>query len=122
MKTLLKFITILVASACLVSAENPTEIQKRMADRLPAIVELKTQNIVGENNEALLSILGQTNESNAQIVQQENADRKTIYNLLAKQTGAPVHLVQSKRAAQLRAQAAAGTMVQTEAGEWIKKS
>ena len=121
MKKIILSATFLLVAAVSAFAQNSAELKQRMAQRLPQIVEMKTNLLIGENNQAYLTILKPVSDAQKAIVESENVDRKTVYSLLAQQTGASLDLVQTKRAAQLREQAASGTMVQTEKGEWIVK-
>lgn len=121
MKNIILSATLLLVTAVSAFAQNSAELKQRMAQRLPQIVEMKTNLLIGENNQAYLTILKPVSDAQKAIVEGENADRKTVYSLLAQQTGASLELVQAKRAGQLREQATSGTMVQTEKGEWIVK-
>lgn len=121
MKNRLLTIAILLASATVLFGQSAAELKERMNARLPAIIEMKTAQLVGENNEAYLTVLQTVSESQSVILQQENSDRRAVYTMLSKQTGASLDLVQKKRAAQLRELAKAGTMIQTPEGEWIVK-
>ena len=122
MKHLFLSAALLLVATASSFGQSGTELKQRMTARLPAIVEMKASLLVGENNQAYLSVLKPVSDAQKEIVNAENADRKSVYLLLAKQTGASLDLVQTKRATQLREQAASGTMIQTETGEWIKKS
>jgi len=121
MKTFIHIALFLALTTTGLLAQDASQIQQRMKDRLPTIVSLKEQKIVGENNEAYLSTLGSVTTDQAKVIQNENADRKTVYSLLAKQTGTTIDFVEKKRAEQLRAQAIPGTMIQLENGEWVEK-
>ncbi len=96
------------------------DIKARMKDRLPAINALKSQGIVGENNEGYLQFVGD-NKAKADIVAAENKDRQTVYEAIAKQQGTTAELVGKRRALQIAKKAAGGEWVQDTAGNWIKK-
>ncbi len=96
------------------------DIKARMKDRLPAINALKSQGIVGENNEGYLQFVGD-NKAKADIVAAENKDRQTVYAAIAKQQGTTAELVGKRRALQIAKKAAGGEWVQDTAGNWIKK-
>lgn len=119
-RTLLSLVAtvMLVASA---TAQTSAELKQRMKERKPAIDEMKQVLVVGENNQAYLTMLKTTSEEQALLVKEENSDRKVVYTLLAKQVGATIETVQLRRAAKLRELATPGTMIQTEEGEWIAK-
>jgi len=121
MKKTILALSLLAITALSVTGQTAAELKQRMNDRLPAILEMKTAQLVGENNEAYLTILKEVSESQATTVQQENADRRAVYTMLSKQTGATLDLVQKKRAEQLRELATSGTMIQTAEGAWQAK-
>ncbi len=95
-------------------------IKSRMQARLPQIIKLKTQGLIGENNRGLLE-LRSADKSGADIVNSENSDRQKIYNAIGKQQGASATLVGQKRAQQIRAKAAKGEWLQKPDGQWYKK-
>ena len=119
-RTLLSF-SLLLISAISLMGQSAAELKVRMAERLPVIDELKQQLLVGENNQAYLSILGNVSESNAIVIQEENADRRTVYTMLSKQTGASLDKIQVRRAQQLAEIAKSGTKYQTPEGDWVVK-
>ena len=96
------------------------DIKSRMQARLPQIIKLKTQGIIGENNQGLLEFRS-ANKSGANVVNAENSDRQKVYNAIAKQQGVSAKLVSQKRAQQIRGKAAAGEWVQKPNGQWYKK-
>jgi uncharacterized protein YdbL (DUF1318 family) len=95
-------------------------IKERMKQRLPAIVELKAQGIVGENNQGYLAfVTGQTSQE--ALVADENKDRKTIYTHIATQQNTSLDLVEKRRAITLVERAIPGEFYQNTNGTWIKK-
>ncbi len=96
------------------------DIKSRMQARLPQIIKLKTQGIIGENNQGLLEFRS-ANKSGANVVNAENSDRQKVYNAIAKQQGVSAKLVSQKRAQQIRGKAAAGEWMQKPNGQWYKK-
>jgi len=95
-------------------------IKERMKERLPVIVELKTQGIVGENNRGYLDFVGNVKTHEA-LITQENQDRKTVYAHIAKQQNTSLSVVEKNRALQLIERAAPGTYVQMPDGTWVQK-
>jgi len=111
------FVFILFFMATFVQGDD---IKSRMRKRLPQIVKLKNQGIIGENNQGLLE-LRSANKSGAGIVNAENSDRQKVYNAIAKQQGVNAALVGQKRAQQIRGKAAKGEWLQKPDGQWYKK-
>ena len=110
--------------ACLVFAlvapAIAQDIKARMRARLPVIVNLKAQGIVGENNQGFLTVLKSAGGQQG-VVDAENQDRRTIYNAIAKKQGTTPALVGQRRAMQIAQKADPGTMIQDAAGKWRKK-
>ena len=98
-----------------------SDVRERMAERLPAINKLKEALAVGEDNKGYLAVKGDLNDADKKLVDEENADRKEVYELLAKQTNTSVDVVQSRRAAQIAERSKPGIWLQKPDGEWYKK-
>lgn len=96
------------------------DIKERMAQRLPAILELKLKGLVGEDSKGYVQFVGAAQEK-ADVVAAENADRKAVYERIAKTQGASAELVAKQRAAKNIANAKPGEWVQDSSGKWIKK-
>jgi uncharacterized protein YdbL (DUF1318 family) len=96
------------------------DIKARMRARLPVIVSLKAQGIVGENNQGYLTILKKNTDKKA-VIAAENEDRRKIYTVIAKKQGTTPALVGQRRALQIANKADPGTMVQDAGGAWSKK-
>ncbi len=95
-------------------------IKERMTNRLPVIVELKNQGIIGENNLGYLEFVGNKREKE-DVVSDENQDRKIVYEAIAKQQNADVVTVGKRRAIQIAERAGAGEWIQDESGKWYQK-
>ncbi|MCD4742722.1 MAG: YdbL family protein [Desulfobacteraceae bacterium] len=96
-------------------------IKERMKERLPVIIELKANGIIGENFQGLLAFLTD-NKPNQDIIDSENADREKIYSHIAKNTeGATIEFVGQKRAKQIAEHAEPGEFLQKEDGSWYQK-
>lgn len=94
-------------------------IKERMAARAPAIVALKDQGVVGENNQGFLEFRG--TKQQADLVAAENKDRATVYAAIAKKTGTTPKLVGQRRAGKLAAKAHSGNWLQAPDGSWYQK-
>lgn len=98
------------------------EIRDRMLKRLDSIAELKGQGAIGENNAGYLQAVGSSlTAAQTEVVEQENADRKRVYEAIAKKQGTSAELVGQRRAVQIAEQAKPGEFVMSETGEWRKK-
>ncbi len=96
-------------------------VKERMKARAPAILKLKTQGLVGENNQGYLEVRGAADGNAASLVKAENEDRRMVYKAIAAKTGGSVEQV-GQRAAVRRAEVAGGgEWVQKPGGEWYRK-
>ena len=95
-------------------------VKERMLARLPEIDSMKSRGIIGENNQGYLEFRD-TDRSNAKVVAEENADRRKVYEAIAKQQKTTVELVGSRRALQIEQNAPSGTWLQSSDGSWSKK-
>lgn len=111
---------LLFLTAGTAAAQSLSDIKERMKDRLPAIADLKSKGLVGENNDGFLEFVGEQKEK-ADVVQAENADRAAVYQHIAQQQGASATLVGQRRAVQIRDTATAGEWLQDENGNWYQK-
>ena len=96
------------------------EIKARMKSRLPAISQLKSAGIVGENNRGYLGFVTSVKKE-VSLVNAENSDRKKVYSAIAKQQGTSDDLVGQRRAKQIASRAKSGEWLQDDSGKWYKK-
>ena len=96
------------------------EIKARMKSRLPAISQLKSAGIVGENNRGYLGFVT-SEKKEVSLVNAENSDRKKVYSAIAKQQGTSDDLVGQRRAKQIASRAKSGEWLQDDSGKWYKK-
>lgn len=95
-------------------------IKERMRERLPEILQLKAEGIVGETNDGYLAFVGEKTVKE-DLVQAENLDRRRVYAAIAQQQGTTAEFVGKRRAQQLAAQAKPGFWLQDESGSWYRK-
>lgn len=95
-------------------------IKAEMEKRLPAIVELKSKGIVGEDNSGYLQFVGGKREKEA-VVQAENQDREKVYSAIAKKEGVSVNQVGQRRATQIAEKSKNGEWLQSQDGKWHQK-
>ena len=101
-------------------AESATEIQSRMAKRLPAVDELKAKLAIGENNRGFVEVR-QAAPGADSLISEENRDREAVYAIIAQKTSAAPDAVGRARAKQIAANSRSGVWLQDEAGKWYKK-
>ena len=110
------------------AADSAATIKKNMAERKPKIEVLKKAGSVGENKDGYLEAMKKDkndkevklSDDEKKLVEDENKDRKAVYNAIAKQEGSTVDKVGELRAKQIRSKAAEGEFIQGEDGKWVK--
>ena len=95
-------------------------VQARIKERLPVIVDLKMKGHLGEARNGLLSIRSEIPADKAKVVHEENKDRRSVYEYMAKKFDIPVPQVAMSRAAKIRKAAKPGTWIQEKGGAWVK--
>lgn len=122
LKKVITIISVFILGVLITTDVNSASdsIKQRMIDRLPDIKALKDQGIVGENNLGFLEFIGNRKEK-ADVVAAENADRKSVYEAIAKNQGTTVEVVGQHRAIQLADKAQSGDWLQDANGKWYKK-
>lgn len=96
------------------------ELKARFMERQPAISSLKDNGIVGESNRGYLEFVGHKRESEG-LVNEENADRKKVYENIGQKTGVDSEAVGRRRAAQIGQNAPQGHFFQDSTGKWTRK-
>ncbi|MBF0199810.1 MAG: YdbL family protein [Desulfamplus sp.] len=119
-----KYLSLYCAIICCIIAVTSLswadDIKLRMTQRLPAIVEMKKQGIVGENAAGYLEYVTAA-RPNEPIVNAENSDRQKVYAMIAKQQGVTVEKVGELRAAQIVQRAVPGEFLKRADGTWYQK-
>ncbi|HVU15638.1 MAG TPA: DUF1318 domain-containing protein [Candidatus Didemnitutus sp.] len=118
---LLSLFVVLFALIVNASAQPPGELRRQMEARVPAIDRLKTQLIVGEDNQGFLQVVQNGTAEAAQVVAAENADRRVVYADIARQAGSSADEVGRQRAHKIAANSRPGVWIQDAAGRWVKK-
>ena len=106
-------------------AEDPKlkELQERFKQRYGQIRELKKQGSVGETYEGYLDYVTDKKADDAKkLVDAENADRKELYESIAKNEGTTTEKVAERAAKRNFTKAAAGEFLKGADGKWTKKS
>jgi uncharacterized protein YdbL (DUF1318 family) len=97
------------------------DIKARMQERLPTVVQLKSEGVVGENNMGFLEFVPGAAIKMQDIVGDENKDRKMVYEAIGRQQNTTAELVGKRRAIQIAERAVPGEWLQDGSGKWYKK-
>jgi len=118
--TLVLFLLVSVLTSGVIAFAGAADLKARFKARLPVIMGLKAQGIVGENNKGYLEFVG-GKRANPDVVAAENADRRKVYTAIAKKQGTSPDVVGNRRAVQIANKARPGDMLQNAGGKWHKK-
>ena len=95
-------------------------VKDRMLQRLPAIADLKIKGIIGEGNRGYLGYVT-GNRVMEDVIAAENADRKTVYEIFAKQQNTSLDVVETVQGARKAEKTNPGEFYQNREGQWVKK-
>ncbi|MBW2502906.1 MAG: YdbL family protein [Deltaproteobacteria bacterium] len=116
--TLLVLCVFAVEARCFAGADD---IKARMQERLPTIVQMKADNIIGENNKGYLEFVPGGSGRDEAVIKAENSDRQAVYSAIAKQQKTSAELVGERRAIQISERAKPGEWIQDKSGKWLRK-
>ena len=125
-KGVVKYVICIALLFCFtaVQAADMVAIKKSMEARLERVDSLKESGAVGENNLGYLQAIGDEKkiaEATAKLVDEENADRKNVYEAIAKKNKITVEATGKLRAKQIAERAEPGEWLQKEDGDWYQK-
>ncbi|MDD3694393.1 MAG: YdbL family protein [Lentisphaeria bacterium] len=104
------------------NAQDAQSIKQNMVKRLPRINELKKKGLIGETHKGYLgAVKASLPAAERKLMDEENADRKKVYEAIAKQQGSSPILVGERRAKTLFSQAKSGEFLQENNGNWRQK-
>ena len=112
-----------LAPASLLAADakgDEAALQKRFKARYAQIQQLKTDGMIGETSEGLVEFVDKKDPKATKLVEEENADRKALYKLIAEKEGITADVV-AKRAAKRNFDRAKTGEWLKEGGKWKKK-
>jgi uncharacterized protein YdbL (DUF1318 family) len=96
-------------------------IKQRLAQRLPALDDLRQRQIVGESNSGFLEVRGKATAEEIQLVEAENRDRTEVYETIARRSETTKETVGRARAKQIADASARGVLLQDASGNWAPK-
>jgi len=116
--------TVLACLACAATmAAGAADIKARMKARVEKLAELKKELVIGEDSRGFVGVLKEETASDTakKLVADENADRKLVYEAIAKKVGTTAEKVGESRAKTIHERAASGVMLQQADGTWKQK-
>jgi uncharacterized protein YdbL (DUF1318 family) len=121
-KTLLvALVALLILPSFLLAQQTKLEkLRERFKQRYPQVQELKQAGVVGETSDGYLDYVKKKDPKAAEIVDAENADRKELYQEIAKRENTTPELVAVRNAKRNFDKARPGEYLK-EDGKWKKK-
>lgn len=120
-RILLLFLVASVVGISAFGADTQADVKARIQARLSAVDQLKAAGVVGENNKGFLEQRGTLNAQQSQLMRDENADRRSLYDMIATELGYASSVIGEQRAAQIRKNSVAGIWLQSPTGNWYQK-
>jgi uncharacterized protein YdbL (DUF1318 family) len=115
--TLIALLSALFTATPAFAQDSKAELQKRFKQRDGEIRKLKGSGKIGETSEGYLDFV---EGGSSDVVEAENADRRTLYDLIAKEEGISAVKVAERNAKRNFERAAKGEFLK-EGGKWTKK-
>jgi uncharacterized protein YdbL (DUF1318 family) len=97
-------------------------LRKRFEERYAQIHSLKAKGVIGETYEGYVGFVKDKDESAASLVNDENADRKQLYELIAKKENTTPEKVAERNAKRNFEKAKPGEFLKNPDGTWQKKA
>ena len=116
-----------IARACallifvLFSHSLSADFSDRMKSRLSSVVAAKDAGSIGEGVDGFLHLREINNLASAKLVEEENADRRQLFQSLAAKTGGSVDEVARKFSQGIATKAKKGHWFRKSSGDWVQK-
>ncbi len=104
-----------------IAQNDEASIKQRLLERVASVDALKLSGSVGENNKGFLEQRAMLNPAQTKTMNDENADRKALYTILASRLGLSVTVVGQGRAESIRGKSAPDVWIQQPRGQWTQK-
>lgn len=119
-RLILMILAFFATSTIAVAAPTKKELQAKFEQRYPEIKKYKADGKVGENSDGFLEAVKDADAALVKLIDDENADRRALYELIAKEENISPDAV-AKRAAQRNFQKAKPGEYLKENGAWKQK-
>jgi uncharacterized protein YdbL (DUF1318 family) len=102
-------------------ASPVSQAQERIKERLAQVDALKAEGKAGESFNGYLSARGELSPREFSLIEAENADRRILYEAVARSTGQTPEEVGRQRAIRIAELAREGVWLQDPDGSWYRK-
>lgn len=114
-------IALLFSTALSGFAANLGQVKADMKERQPRLEAMWQAAKIGENNKGYIEARTNLSPDEKQLLKAENADRKVVYQAIARSTQSTPQQVGVQRAAQISNRAAKGLWLEDASGKWYRK-
>lgn len=105
-----------------VFAQNKNEVTANMRDRYPALQEAKNNGLVGEAWTGLVALVDAGASPDVQsLASAENSDRKTLFHIIAQETGTSIEEVARQNRIRMYRLAEDHHFLQGKDRRWVRK-
>lgn len=115
------FAGILLMPSSAWAAPSAQSIKANMKKRMPDIIRLMKSGSVGENFSGYIMVRTELSAEDKALVEAENADRKLVYEAIARKEKTTAQLVGERRAKKIFERVKPGIWFQDEQGNWKQK-
>ena len=122
---LMTVLSMLALSTAPALAIDKQELQSRFERRFPQLLQAKTAGKVGETTQGYVDFVDakfRSEQPVARLVEEENADRRELYRLIAEEEKTTPDLVAERTAKRNYEKARPGEFLKSGDGSWKKKS
>ncbi len=102
--------------------DSKDELKERFAQRYPELLKLKAAGTIGETFQGFVEVVKAGDAAAKEILAAENADRATLYRIIAKEQETTPEKVAARNAQRNFANAPAGEWLKHPDGQWRKKA
>jgi uncharacterized protein YdbL (DUF1318 family) len=113
-------IALFIGSSSALAAPTKEELRKQFESRYPQIMQAKAEGDLGETSAGFIEAVKSAQGATAKLIESENADRRALYDLIAKEEGVSFEIV-ARRAAQRNFQKAKRGEYLKDNGTWRQK-
>ncbi len=110
-----------IATRARAADHTENELKQRHEKREPEIDKLKKAGVIGETADGYLDWVKDKDKKSADVVDEENTDRKEVYEHIAKKTNTTTEKVAERAGKRNFDHASSGEYLKDKNGEWKKK-
>lgn len=114
-------LALVALTATTARADEMSELRARFQSRDAKVQSLKTAGTIGETSAGFVEVVKDAPREVQKLLEEENADRKKLYALIATRDGVTAEVVADRAARRNFGRAAAGEFLKYPDGQWRQK-